>query len=46
MRSYKSDEPLPVIWHQSLLSFVRNYAEDISTEQKESIRDLIKVIFR
>lgn len=33
---------LPVLWHQSLLTFVQRYKEDLSTEQKEAILDLIK----
>lgn len=38
------DDPrdLPVLWHQSLLTFVQRYKEDISVEQKESIIELIR----
>ncbi len=34
---------LPVLWHQSLLSFVQRYKEDISLEQKEALIELIRV---
>jgi hypothetical protein len=27
---------LPVLWHQSLLSFVQNYRQDISTGKREN----------
>ena len=33
---------LPVLWHQSLLTFVQRYKEDISVEQKESLLGLIR----
>ena len=34
---------LPVLWHQSLLTFVQRYKEDISLEQKEALLELIRV---
>ena len=34
--------PLPVLWHQSLLTLVQRYKEDMSAEQKEAVLDLIK----
>ena len=34
---------LPVLWHQTLLSFVSIYAADIASEQREGIMELIKV---
>ena len=34
---------LPVLWHQSLLTFVQRYKEDISSEQKKALLDLIRV---
>jgi essential nuclear protein 1 len=34
---------LPVLWHQALLVFVQRYKEDISSEQKEALHDLLKV---
>ena len=39
-----SNDPrdLPVLWHQSLLTFVQRYKEDISVEQKEKIIELIR----
>lgn len=34
---------LPVLWHQSLLTFVQRYKEDISSEQKEALIELLRV---
>jgi essential nuclear protein 1 len=34
---------LPVLWHQSLLTFVQRYKSDISSEQKEALLELLKV---
>ena len=36
---------LPVLWHQSLLTFVQRYKEDISVEQKEMLIQLIRSKF-
>ncbi|XP_078488152.1 bystin-like [Ciona intestinalis] len=33
---------LPVLWHQALLSFAEIYRSDISTEQKESLLELLR----
>ncbi|KAH8305371.1 hypothetical protein KR044_012843 [Drosophila immigrans] len=33
---------LPVLWHQSLLTFAQRYKNDISSEQKEALLQLIK----
>ncbi len=33
---------LPVLWHQSLLTFVQRYKEDMSVEQKEALVELIR----
>lgn len=33
---------LPVLWHQSLLTFVQRYKEDISSEQKQALLDLLR----
>jgi essential nuclear protein 1 len=33
---------LPVLWHQSLLTFVQRYKSDISSEQKEALGELLK----
>lgn len=33
---------LPVLWHQSLLVFVQRYKEEITSEQKEALLDLLK----
>lgn len=36
---------LPVLWHQSLLTFVQRYKEDISVEQKEALIELLRSKF-
>ncbi|KAH8400199.1 hypothetical protein KR215_008546 [Drosophila sulfurigaster] len=33
---------LPVLWHQSLLTFAQRYKNDISSEQKEALLQLLK----
>ncbi|XP_038235399.1 bystin [Dermochelys coriacea] len=33
---------LPVLWHQSLLTFAQRYKEDLSSEQKEALLELLK----
>lgn len=33
---------MPVLWHQSLLTFVQRYKNDISTEQRESLMSLLR----
>ena len=33
---------LPVLWHQSLLTFVQRYKEDMSMEQKEGLLELVR----
>ncbi|XP_071434863.1 bystin [Pithys albifrons albifrons] len=33
---------LPVLWHQSLLAFAQRYKEDLSSEQKEALLELLK----
>jgi len=33
---------LPVLWHQSLLTFVQRYKSDVSSEQKEALLELLK----
>lgn len=35
--------PLPVIWHQALLSLAQRYKHDITIAQKESLRKLLSV---
>ena len=34
---------LPVIWHQGVLTFSQRYKEDLTKEQKDAIKSLIKV---
>ena len=31
-----------MLWHQSLLTFVQRYKEDISSEQKEAFMELLR----
>ncbi|XP_038051579.1 bystin-like [Patiria miniata] len=33
---------LPVLWHQSLLTFAQRYKEDLAKEQKEALLDLLR----
>ncbi|KAG0702077.1 Bystin [Chionoecetes opilio] len=33
---------LPVLWHQTLLTFVQRYKEDLSPDQKQSLLDVVK----
>lgn len=35
---------MPVLWHQSFLTFVQRYKNDISSEQKEALMALLKKI--
>ncbi|XP_059344038.1 bystin [Ammospiza nelsoni] len=34
--------PLPVLWHQSLLALAQRYKEDLASEQKEALLELLK----
>ena len=34
---------LPVLWHQAFLTFVQRYKQDISSEQKEALFEIIKI---
>lgn len=39
---FRSDQrELPVLWHQSLLAFVQHYRQDVSTEQKKALLELL-----
>ncbi|KAL3889587.1 hypothetical protein ACJMK2_001923 [Sinanodonta woodiana] len=41
---FKTDKrELPVLWHQCFLTFMQRYKEDISSEQKESLLELLRV---
>lgn len=42
-RFTRDDRELPVLWHQSLLTFVQRYKEDMCVEQKESLLELIRI---
>lgn len=34
--------PLPVIWHQCLLAFAQRYRNDVTRDQREHLRALLK----
>ncbi|NXF12666.1 BYST protein, partial [Smithornis capensis] len=41
--AFRSDQrELPVLWHQSFLAFAQRYKEDLSSEQKEALLELLK----
>ncbi|XKL60272.1 hypothetical protein PGB90_001288 [Kerria lacca] len=42
LRFERDNRELPVLWHQSLLSFVQHYKSDISTEQREALHALLR----
>ncbi|XP_002735758.1 bystin-like [Saccoglossus kowalevskii] len=42
LRFLHDKRQLPVLWHQCLLTFVQRYKQDISTEQKEALIDLLR----
>jgi essential nuclear protein 1 len=42
--SFAAEErALPVLWHQALLAFVQRYKQDITVEQKEAFRKLLRL---
>lgn len=43
LRFLSDQRSLPVLWHQSLLTFVQRYKEDISSEQKDAVMELCRV---
>ncbi|KAG7208630.1 hypothetical protein KM043_014837 [Ampulex compressa] len=42
LRFERDPREMPVLWHQSLLTFVQRYKSDISSEQKEALLGLLK----
>lgn len=42
LRFASDPRKLPVLWHQSLLTFVQRYKEDLAVEQKEALLELIR----
>ncbi|XP_066588479.1 bystin [Prorops nasuta] len=42
LRFERDPRELPVLWHQSLLTFVQRYKSDISSEQKEALLNLLR----
>lgn len=43
LRFRQDPRDMPVLWHQSLLTFVQRYKEDISFEQKEALLELLRL---
>ncbi|OWF38862.1 bystin-like [Mizuhopecten yessoensis] len=43
IRFMSDKRELPVLWHQCFLTFAQRYKEDISSEQKESLLELLRV---
>ncbi|NP_001015838.1 bystin [Xenopus tropicalis] len=42
--AFRSDKrTLPVLWHQSLLTLCQRYKDDMSSEQKEALLDLLRI---
>lgn len=42
VRFIEDDRDLPVIWHQSLLTFVQRYKNELSEEDKERLKQLTR----
>ena len=40
LRIFKTEEELPVLFHQSLLSFAQKYKNDITQEQREALLEV------
>lgn len=41
--SFKNDQrKLPVLWHQALMTFTQRYKEDMSSEQKDALLELLR----
>jgi len=41
---FRSDQrTLPVLWHQAFLVFVQRYKQDVSSEQKEALLEILKI---
>merc|ERR1719419_857401 len=42
IRFTRDKREMPVLWHQAFLTFVQRYKEDISSEQKESLMEVLR----
>ena len=40
LRIFKTEKELPVLFHQSLLTFSQKYKDDITQEQREALLDV------
>ena len=43
LRFANDKRELPILWHQCLLIFIQNYKQDISSEQKDALLELLRV---
>lgn len=43
VRMKEDERPLPLMWHKCLLAFVQRYKTELTTEQKEMIKRLVRV---
>ncbi|XP_059806039.1 bystin [Hypanus sabinus] len=43
LRFQADKRTLPVLWHQCLLTFAQRYKEDLSSEQKDSLVELLRI---
>jgi len=42
--NFRSDKrEMPVLWHQALLTFSQRYKQDVSSEQKQALLELLKI---
>jgi essential nuclear protein 1 len=42
--NFRSDKrEMPVLWHQALLTFAQRYKQDVSSEQKQALLELLKI---
>jgi len=41
---FRSDKrEMPVLWHQAFLTFIQRYKQDISSEQKEALQEILTI---
>jgi len=45
MRFASDERQMPLVWHRSLLSFAQRYKSDVTEEQKEALKHLLKKQF-
>lgn len=42
LRFEREERELPVLWHQALLTFAQRYKQDVSSEQRKALLDLLR----